>query len=128
MLDQMRLGKKSNGPSLAKVHQIFFFSFLISSPSQSAFVSKRDVFISTLFVYGSASAVYQKLRVIRLRSALMTNFPTVEFKVQRTATELQHQAFSCYATPLSQVSLHLPALLLQLCSPRMKVMQCFLDT
>jgi len=80
------------------------------------------------FVYSGASAVFQKLRVIYLRSALMTNFPTIEFKVQRTATDWQSQAFSCHATPLSQVSLHLLVLLLQLCSTWMKVMQCFLDT
>lgn len=92
----------------------FFFFFLFNPQpfAKCIYVQKEIFFISQLFVYSGASAVSQKLRVVCVRSALMTNFPTIEFKVQRTATKLQHQAFSCYATLLSQVSLHLSALLL----------------
>lgn len=130
MFDHLRLGKKSNGLSLIKVHQAFsfFLFFLISNSSQSTLVFKTRCFHKQAFVYSRASAVFQKLRVIHLRFTLMTNFPTIEFKVQRTATGWQSQAFSCHATPLSQVSLHLPVLLLRLCSSWMKVTQCFLDT
>lgn len=90
----------------------FFFLFNPQPFAKCIYVQKEIFFISQLFVYSGASAVSQKLRVVCVRSALMTNFPTIEFKVQRTATKLQHQAFSCYATLLSQVSLHLSALLL----------------
>lgn len=133
MFCHLPLGKKSSGPSLTQVHQkSLFFSlflfFLISSSSQSTLLFKKRCFHKQAFVYSTASAVFQKLRVIHLRSCLMTNFPTIELKVQRTATDWRSQAFSCHATPLSQVSLHLLVLLLWLCSSWMKVMQCFLDT
>lgn len=69
------------GPSLTKVHQTFSF-LLISSSSQRALVLKKRRFHKQAFVYSSVSAVFQKLRVIHLTSTLMTNFPTIEFKVQ----------------------------------------------